>query len=143
MSVDRGEAIPPRRPQDRTFVGNIVQAMLAYATGELGRDRDPAFGRRAHHRHRLRPHDGRRRAIAGKTCSRRYLRPDHVGIASINSPMQCMMKEVCAQCLQKHVDPETGSEEIVFSCFNQDQKMDESTSATSPRACARTPSRRS
>jgi hypothetical protein len=25
-----------------------------------------------------------------------HLRPDHVGIASINSPMQCMMKEVCA-----------------------------------------------
>ena len=53
-----------------------------------------------------------------------YLRPDHVGIASINSPMQCMMKEVCAQCLQKHVDPVTGTEEFVFSCFNQDQEMD-------------------
>ena len=24
--------------------------------------------------------------------------------------MQCMMKEVCAQCLQKHVDPATGEE---------------------------------
>jgi hypothetical protein len=39
--------------------------------------------------------------------------------------MQCMMKEICAQCLQKHVDPSTGKETIVFSCFNQDQKMDE------------------
>ena len=38
--------------------------------------------------------------------------------------MQCMMKEVCAQCLQKHVDPETGKETIIFSCFNQDQEMD-------------------
>jgi hypothetical protein len=37
-----------------------------------------------------------------------------------------MMKEVCAQCLQKHVDPATGREkEIVFSCFNQDQLLDE------------------
>ena len=53
-----------------------------------------------------------------------YLRPDHVAIASINSPMQCMMKEICAQCLQKHVDPVTGKEEFVFSCFNQDQEMD-------------------
>ena len=53
-----------------------------------------------------------------------YLRPDHVAIASINSPMQCMMKEVCAQCLQKHVDPVTGKEEFVFSCFNQDQELD-------------------
>jgi hypothetical protein len=53
-----------------------------------------------------------------------HLRKDHVGIASINSPMQCMMKEVCAQCLQKHVDLVTGREEFIFSCFNQDQLMD-------------------
>src|SRR5205814_1608550 len=53
-----------------------------------------------------------------------HLKPDHVSIASINSPMQCMMKEVCAQCLQKHVDPKTGKETIIFSCFNQDQEMD-------------------
>jgi hypothetical protein len=53
-----------------------------------------------------------------------FLRKEHVGIASINSPMQCMMKEVCAQCLQKHIDPVTGKEEFIFSCFNQDQEMD-------------------
>jgi len=36
-----------------------------------------------------------------------------------------MMKEVCGQCLQKHVDPLTKKEtEPVFSCFNQDQAMD-------------------
>ena len=64
-------------------------------------------------------------ARARKTVLAPHLRPDHVGIASINSPMQCMMKEVCAQCLQKHVDPVTGKEEIVFSCFNQDQQLDE------------------
>ena len=40
--------------------------------------------------------------------------------------MQCMMKEVCAQCLQRHIDPVTRKEkEIVFSCYNQDQKLDE------------------
>jgi hypothetical protein len=52
------------------------------------------------------------------------LKKDHIGIASINSPMQCMMKEVCAQCLQKHIHPVTEQETIVFSCFNQDQEMD-------------------
>jgi hypothetical protein len=31
---------------------------------------------------------------------------------------------VCAQCLQKHVDPATGREEYIFSCFNQDQDID-------------------
>jgi len=39
--------------------------------------------------------------------------------------MQCMMKEICAQCLQKHVDPKTGTARYVFSCFNQDQGLDE------------------
>src|SRR5204862_5003983 len=31
-SVDQGSPPVPRRPQDRAFVGNIVQAMIAYAT---------------------------------------------------------------------------------------------------------------
>jgi hypothetical protein len=54
-----------------------------------------------------------------------HLSPTHVGVGSINSPMQCMMKEVCAQCLQRHVDPQTGRESFVFSCFNQDQPLDQ------------------
>ena len=40
--------------------------------------------------------------------------------------MQCMMKKICAQCLQPHKDPKTGKEAgVVFSCFNQDQLLDE------------------
>jgi hypothetical protein len=54
-----------------------------------------------------------------------YLKPGHVGVASINSPMQCMMKEICAQCLQVQHDPKTGEERVVFSCFNQDQALDQ------------------
>ena len=53
-----------------------------------------------------------------------FLPADHAGIASINSPMQCMMKEICAQCLCKHRDPVSGKESFVFSCFDQDQPMD-------------------
>jgi NAD(P)H-flavin reductase len=122
-STDIGGTIAPTRPQDAHFRGNIVQAMLAYQNGELGE--------------RLVPLDsvdriiaiGSDRMMAAVTAARHgalagHLKPDHVGIASINSPMQCMMKEVCAQCLQKHVDPTTGAETIIFSCFNQDQPMD-------------------
>ena len=53
-----------------------------------------------------------------------YLKPQHVALGSINSPMQCMMKEICAQCLQPHFDPATGKSSYVFSCFNQDQPLD-------------------
>jgi hypothetical protein len=35
-----------------------------------------------------------------------------------------MMKEICAQCLQTHIDPATGARTVVFSCFNQDQPLD-------------------
>jgi len=53
-----------------------------------------------------------------------YVTPGHTAIGSINSPMQCMMKEICAQCLQPHRDPVTGKTSYVFSCFNQDQPLD-------------------
>lgn len=44
------------------------------------------------------------------------------GIASVNSPMQCMMKEICAQCIQKH---KIGKEDLyVYSCSSQDQNID-------------------
>ncbi len=123
LSVDRGDPIPVRRPSDRSFVGNIVEAMLAYATGKLGEVPVPLA---AVERLIVIGSDRMMAAVARsrKTVLAPYLNPGHVGIASINSPMQCMMKEVCAQCLQKHVDPATGLEEIVFSCFNQDQKLD-------------------
>jgi hypothetical protein len=71
--------------------------------------------------------DGMMRAVrdARHTVLAPYLNPKHIGIGSINSPMQCMMKQVCAQCLQRHVDPVTGKESFVFSCFNQDQHLDD------------------
>jgi NADPH-dependent glutamate synthase beta subunit-like oxidoreductase/NAD(P)H-flavin reductase len=122
-STDTGAAISPARPQDAHFRGNIVQAMLAYQAGVLGRPLVP-----------LESVDrliaiGSDRMMAAVKAARHgalapFLKADHVGIASINSPMQCMMKEVCAQCLQKHVDPQTGRETIIFSCFNQDQPID-------------------
>jgi NAD(P)H-flavin reductase len=122
-STDSGVEILPARPQDAHFRGNIVQSMVAYGEGALGEMIVPL-------------QDvsrliaiGSDRMMAAVKAARSgalapYLRRDHVAIASINSPMQCMMKEICAQCLQKHVDPATGREEFIFSCFNQDQEMD-------------------
>jgi NADPH-dependent glutamate synthase beta subunit-like oxidoreductase/NAD(P)H-flavin reductase len=120
---DEGPGFKPGRPQDRTFVGNIVQAMDAYAEGRLGK---PSI--------RLDDADrliaiGSDRMMAGVAKARHdvlkpHLKPTHFAIGSINSPMQCMMKEICAQCLQPHRDPVTGETSYVFSCFNQDQPLD-------------------
>ena len=120
---DEAPGFAPGRPQDFSYVGNIVAAIEAYGSGTLGPaqiplseiDRIVAIGS-----------DGMMAAVgeARRAALKRYFRPDHRAIASINSPMQCMMKEICAQCLQRHVDPVTGTETVVFSCFNQDQDLD-------------------
>ena len=45
--------------------------------------------------------------------------------ASIYGPMQCMLKGVCAQCLQWQIDPETGERtKAVYACSWQDQPLD-------------------
>jgi NADPH-dependent glutamate synthase beta subunit-like oxidoreductase/NAD(P)H-flavin reductase len=120
---DEEPGFAPSRPGDAAFTGNIVQAMVAYAGGAFG---PPKF-----------PLDSVDRVIAigseammGAVAKARhsvlapYLKPGHRAIGSINSPMQCMMKEICAQCLQPHRNPVTGEETVVFSCFNQDQPLD-------------------
>ena len=62
LVLRRGSRLRPNRPQDRAFVGNMVQAMLAYADGTLGEQPIAVRGRRSRHRHRLRSDDGGRRA---------------------------------------------------------------------------------
>jgi hypothetical protein len=59
----------------------------------------------AHHRDRLRPHDGAVKDARHGVLAAAPRTRSTSAIGSINSPMQCMMKEVCAQCLQRHVDP--------------------------------------
>jgi hypothetical protein len=120
---DEAPGFTPDRPGDLTFTGNIVDAMIAYGRGELG----PAeISLNDAARLIVIGSDGMMRAVqrARHTVLAPYLDPKHQGIASINSPMQCMMKEICAQCLQLHKDRETGEETVVFSCFNQDQALD-------------------
>jgi len=120
---DESPGFAPERPQDRAFVGNIVQAMEAYGAGRVGPPAIP-LGRIA----RIIA-IGSDRMMAAVARARHavlapYLDARHLAIGSINSPMQCMMKEICAQCLQPQRDPQTGETRYVFSCFNQDQPLD-------------------
>jgi NADPH-dependent glutamate synthase beta subunit-like oxidoreductase/NAD(P)H-flavin reductase len=120
---DEAPGFAPTRPQDKSFVGNIVQAMAAYGSGKLGEQSVPLTD--AEHMIVI----GSDRMMQAVGTARHgvlspYLKPGHSAIGSINSPMQCMMKEVCAQCLQPHIDPVTGERTVVFTCFNQDQALD-------------------
>ncbi|HEY3458256.1 MAG TPA: hypothetical protein VGK64_26990, partial [Bryobacteraceae bacterium] len=120
---DEAPGFTPGRVQDSAFVGNIVEAMTSYGRGDLG---DVEIPLSSVDRLIVIGSDGMMRAVqqARHSVLRPYLKPDHQAIGSINSPMQCMMKEICAQCLQMHKDPVTGKETVVFSCFNQDQPLD-------------------
>jgi NAD(P)H-flavin reductase len=120
---DEAPGFEPGRAQDAAYVGNIVEAMHAYASGALGAqpicmqevDRIIAIG------------SDRMMAAVGQArhgVLAPYLKSGHRAIGSINSPMQCMMKEICAQCIQPQRDPATGATSYVFSCFEQDQKLD-------------------
>lgn len=113
------DLLPTTRPQDQSFHGNIVESILNFAQENpetlksidriivIGSDKMMHAVKNARH-----------------SILKPYLNPKHLAIASINSPMQCMMKEICGQCLQKHIDPETGKESYIFSCTTQDQEID-------------------
>jgi len=120
---DEAPGFEPTRPQDRAYVGNIVEAMRAYASGEL-RSQPVAFG--DCERLIAIGSDAMMAAVgrARETVLAAHLPRVRRALASINSPMQCMMKEICAQCLQPQRDPATGKVSYVFSCFNQDQPLD-------------------
>jgi len=125
-SVDQGEgvqAFTPTRPQDKSFVGNILEAMIAYGKDELGEQSISL----ADVDHLIVIGSDRMMAAvkdARFNVLKPYLTKAHHAVGSINSPMQCMMKGICAQCLCKHVDAESGKEFFVYSCYNQDQDLD-------------------
>jgi NADPH-dependent glutamate synthase beta subunit-like oxidoreductase/NAD(P)H-flavin reductase len=115
---DEAPGFTPTRPQDRSFVGNIVDGMATYGAVAGLPEADHLIV------------IGSDRMMQAVSAARQgplapYLKPGHTAIGSINSPMQCMMKEVCAQCLQPHVDPLSGKRTVVFSCFNQDQALEQ------------------
>jgi NAD(P)H-flavin reductase len=123
-----GPLIEARRPQDLSVVAtDMVDLVSRYGRGALGGnananliplgqvDRIMIMGSTGLLR-------GFRTALEGelKAC----FKPDVQATGTVGSPMQCMLKGVCAQCLQWQLDPETGARtRAVFSCAEQDQPL--------------------
>ena len=110
----------PQRPQDQAYVGNVIEGLLAY-----GSSTPPVPLSEVTHLLTI----GSDRMMAAVACARKtilapYLNASHSAMGSINSPMQCMMKEICGQCIQLHTDPVTLQTQVVFSCTQQDQNLD-------------------
>jgi NADPH-dependent glutamate synthase beta subunit-like oxidoreductase/NAD(P)H-flavin reductase len=120
---DEANAFQEIRPTDVSFHGNPIDALAAYAAGKLGNIEIPLA---EISRMLVIGSDTLMAAVARARHEKLkdILNPKHIALGSINSPMQCMMKEICAQCLQVHKDPITGVETVVYSCANQDQLLD-------------------
>lgn len=119
-----------RRPQDLSVAGaDLLLLLRRYGEGRLG-----GHSAAAELRIPLQEVDwilvmgstgllrGMQQRLRGDL--RPFFRPDVEVTGTVGSPMQCMLKGVCAQCLQWQVDPETGRRtRAVFSCADQDQPL--------------------
>jgi NADPH-dependent glutamate synthase beta subunit-like oxidoreductase/NAD(P)H-flavin reductase len=148
-----GVPVTPHRSQDRSETGDFMNVLLRYAKGDLGissqqldlgvrratfdpievcggnkvSPEGPEIALQAVNRvhvigsqHLVRMVQSARQGIL-----KDYFMNNPIFIASIYGPMQCMLKGVCAQCLQWQIDPITGKRtKAVFACSWQDQPLD-------------------
>jgi NADPH-dependent glutamate synthase beta subunit-like oxidoreductase/NAD(P)H-flavin reductase len=116
--------IEARRAQDRSYTGDVRDALKAYAAGKLG----GAF--RFEDLDRLYFLGGgclvqRLRDLKNNELKDKFAAKNPPATGSVYGAMQCMLKGVCSQCLQWQVDPATGKRtKAVFACSWQDQPLD-------------------
>lgn len=120
-----GDPIISTRVQDQSATGDFISLLTAYAEASISIEGLLPLStiNRIHiiGTHRL----VKLLQSARNTIFNDYLNPNAVFIASIYGPMQCMLKGVCAQCLQWQIDPTTGKRtKAVFACSWQDQPLD-------------------
>ena len=123
-----GEPITARRDGDAAVAdGDVLRILRDYAAGAI-RANDPDLTVP------LRDVDqimvmGSTELLRGMQAAMRgdlgdAFKPGVEVIGMVGSPMQCMMKGVCAQCLQWQIDPDTGQRtRVVFSCAQQEQPL--------------------
>ncbi len=121
-AVQRGDKIIPRRPQDHSVVAwdmiQLLQDLNHEGIVDTRKiDRMMAMGSTGLLK-------GLQQALSEGGALYDQFREDLEIFGTIGSPMQCMMKGVCGQCLQWQVDPETGERtRAVFTCSQQDQPL--------------------
>ncbi len=121
-SVTNGAPITTRRPQDYSHVGQAHEALFHYAKNAAKHnlldqiDRIYIMGD-ASVMHYFQDHR--------LELYKKYFLKNPPMVGSVHSTMQCMLKGVCAQCLQWQIDPETGLRtKAVFACSWQDQPLE-------------------
>ncbi len=123
-AVGRGEKITPRRPQDHSVEAWDMIELLQELHKEgvidtLSVDRLMAMGSTGLLK-------GLQQELSPNGRLYDQFKPELEVMGTIGSPMQCMMKGVCGQCLQWQIDPVTKERtRAVFTCAQQDQPLKE------------------
>lgn len=122
-----GNPIKPRRPQDCSATGELMSVVLQYARGELeSYSGGPEIPFQQIDRILVVGPQRLSRVVreATETFLKELLVKNPPIFTSVHGPMQCMLKGVCAQCLQWQIDPQTGKRtKAVFTCSWQEQPL--------------------
>ncbi|MCA0370849.1 MAG: pyridine nucleotide-disulfide oxidoreductase [Proteobacteria bacterium] len=117
-ACEEGAAPAPGRPDDVAVTGTVIDAQAAYI--------------RAPHASCLNGAPDFVLTIGSASMMEAVARATRVpffektrALASLNSPMQCMMKGICGACLQPGRDARTRKRYMFFSCTCQDQPLQE------------------
>lgn len=127
-TTEKAEHFKPGREQDYVASGDSLENLRKYAQGKLDPGK-PSPEILLSDIDRIYLIGGsellRRFQIARGGFLKDYLLKDPKIHGSVYSHMQCMLKGVCAQCLQWQVDPETGLRtKAVFACSWPDQPLE-------------------
>ncbi len=117
-ATEDGSSISMNREQDQFICGNLIDAILHCENQSLLAPLD---------RITFITHPAHLQAFQHLRLNtlQNAFKPDIRIFASVYSTMQCMLKGVCAQCLQWQIDPATGKRsKAVFACSWQDQPID-------------------
>jgi NADPH-dependent glutamate synthase beta subunit-like oxidoreductase/NAD(P)H-flavin reductase len=120
-STQNGDLISTHRPQDFSTEGDALDILIQYAQNKkiplIDVDRIYVMGDSALLQ---------RFQFARQTSLKEFLMIKNPRVlGSVYSTMQCMLKGVCAQCLQWQIDPETGQRtKAVFACSWPEQPLE-------------------
>jgi NADPH-dependent glutamate synthase beta subunit-like oxidoreductase/NAD(P)H-flavin reductase len=121
-----GPPISTHRPQDVSATGELLEILIRYANGQLSHPSPPIALAEVTQVHVIGSnHLVRLIAEARQGILQPYLTQTPSFTVSVHAPMQCMLKGICAQCLQWQQDPKTKQRtKAVFACSWQDQPLD-------------------
>lgn len=126
--TERDDLVLKNRQDDYSVQGNPLDILLRYATGTLDHDKDhPMIPLTDVDRIYIMGNSTLLRQFqeARKTQLKEFLIKEPPVFGSVHSTMQCMLKGVCAQCLQWQIDPETGKRtKAVFACSWPNQPLE-------------------